>query len=301
MVYELNSFFHLGLAVNIDLSHSAVEPGSVRKPDILMIGSSHIFREGELLANRGYSVVLCGKPGWRANKWTAGEMESKVVQALEGITSDDVIIIQMLDNTIYMSRTEEGGDLPIRQYGDGSYHVDGEVILAGKERQHLLFKGILPILKHLANRKCVFVTAMPRYICAGCCEDPEHVVNREDEDFEEDLRENLQECRGNFKDFLFCNGLRNFRVIDPSPVLQHMPLDEVEQNWDADPVHPTEAGYSRICDLLEGEIEKLVAGVSARKREGGQLRPQRAKRLRGGSSWMDKCCILKRGQNRHPA
>ncbi len=33
-----------------------------------MIWSSHIIREGDILADRGYKVTLVSKPSWRATK-----------------------------------------------------------------------------------------------------------------------------------------------------------------------------------------------------------------------------------------
>ncbi len=54
----------------------------------------------------------------------------------------DHMIIQCLDNTAYYSRTEEGGDILVRHYGE--FHVEGDLVLASKERrQYLMFECIL--------------------------------------------------------------------------------------------------------------------------------------------------------------
>jgi hypothetical protein len=72
--------------------------------------------------------------GWRPNKTAVEEMSAKVEEALQYMTPHDVIILHLFDNVAYMSRSEEGGDLPIRQYGNGEFHVEGDLVLASKDR-----------------------------------------------------------------------------------------------------------------------------------------------------------------------
>ncbi len=73
-------------------------------------------------------------PGWRANKDPVQQILPKVQEALKQLKESDVVIIQCLDNTAYYSRTEEGGDIPIRKY-DNKFHVEEDLVLGTKERQ----------------------------------------------------------------------------------------------------------------------------------------------------------------------
>ena len=75
-------------------------------------------------------------------------MTKLVEDAVAGITPDSakntVAIFQLLDNTVYMTRTEDGGPMPCRkEAGSNKYHVDGEVMLAPKE----LLKNSINITK----------------------------------------------------------------------------------------------------------------------------------------------------------
>jgi len=194
------------------------------------------------------------------------EMGRKLSESLEDMTSGDVVILQLLDNTCYMSRTEEGGDLPIRQFNNGEYHVDGEVILAGKDRQYLIFNTILPLLRLVEGRNVILVTPTIRYVKSTCCEDQEHATNWYEAGFEEKLRADLDVCRQNFKDFTFTAGIRGFRVCNPSPTLPGAAEDMEDLVWGEDPVHPLPEGYERITDLLEREIEARLARGEKRKR-----------------------------------
>ncbi len=54
-------------------------------------------------------------------------MADRVKEALVEMTEDDVIVVHCFDNVVFMSRSEEGGDLPIRRFPDGSYHIEGEL------------------------------------------------------------------------------------------------------------------------------------------------------------------------------
>jgi len=169
-----------------------------------MIAASHGVRESNILADRGYRVTICGNPGWRALKGTVRGMAEKVRESLVDMKPNDVIIVQCLDNSSYMSRTEEGGDLPIRQYGNGKYHVDRELVYAGKEKQLHIFKTILPILKLLEGRRVIFMVPLVRYINLACCDNSEHLTNSEEPGFEERLRSEIAASRVNYKDYLFC-------------------------------------------------------------------------------------------------
>jgi hypothetical protein len=145
--------------------------------------SSVEFNEGNNLADRGHEVIICGVRGWRPNKTAVEEMTVKVEEALKLLTPNDVIILHLFDNVAYMSRSEEGGDLPIRQYGNGEFHVEGDLVLAGKDRLNMFFRNALPLLKLLEGLRVVFLTPLPRYLLEGCCEVDDHAPNRFDDGF----------------------------------------------------------------------------------------------------------------------
>jgi hypothetical protein len=111
------------------------------------------------------------------------EMAARVEEALLELSPNDVIVLHLFDNVAYMARSEEGGDLPIRQFINGEYHVEGDLVLAGKDRLYMFFKNALPLLKLLEGRKVIFLIPLPRYIAVGCCEDDEHAPNRADPGF----------------------------------------------------------------------------------------------------------------------
>jgi hypothetical protein len=194
LIRELNAIYNLGLGVDPSMDRMTDEPVRNSKPRVLMIGASNVEREALILADRGYEVTVCNKPGWRATHGAATEMAEKVEEALQDIRPNDMVVVQALDNSLYMARTVEGGDLPIRRYPDGEFHVEGDLVLAGKDRQYMVFNIIQPVLRKLLGRNVVFITPGPRYL-DGCCDEPEHAPNRLEDVFEADLRKCLAECR----------------------------------------------------------------------------------------------------------
>jgi hypothetical protein len=92
------------------------------------------------MADRGHEVIICAASGWRPNKMAVEEMAVKVEEALRELTRNDVIVVHMYDNIAYMARSEEGGDLPFRQYVNGEFHVEGDLVIAGKDRLFMYFK-----------------------------------------------------------------------------------------------------------------------------------------------------------------
>jgi len=188
------------------------------------------------------------------------------------LTEDDVIVVHCFDNIAYMARSEEGGDLPIRRYPNGEFHVEGDLALAGKARLHMFFRNCLPFLRLLEGRIVVFLTPLARYLLSSCCDRADHAPNRQDEEFGEQLQKGLQDCRNFFKDFLFTSGLRGFSVVNPSLCV---PVEDErgEPLWGADPVHPKHEGYNRIVDFVCAEAERLAGKGSTKKRAAPQEGP----------------------------
>ncbi len=54
-----------------------------------------------------------------------------------------MVVVHLFDNVSYMARSEEGGDLLIRRYITGQFHVEGDLVLASKERLYMFFKDAL--------------------------------------------------------------------------------------------------------------------------------------------------------------
>jgi hypothetical protein len=291
LVRDLNANFDVGLCADpITVPDPELSGPDTRKPKFLFIGGSHSLREAQCLAAKSYDVVTCAVSGWRANKTACEEMAEKVQEALRGLCEDDVIVVHCTDNTAFTARTEEGGDLPIRNIA-GEYHVEGDLVVASKERLYMFFKNCLPFLTLLAGRLVLFLTPLPRYVYTCCCTNLEHAANRAEPGFEEDIKKALAECRDHYKNFLFTSGLRGFVIRNPGLCVPEMD-EEGMSLWTVDPVHPTKEGYSRIADMILSEADRMRGKAGSKKRQGSVLEAasKRPRQEVPRPNWVSETC-----------
>jgi hypothetical protein len=197
------------------------------------------------------------------------------------------VILFLLDNSVYYGRLEDGSNVAARKHSDGIYHIEGEVALCGRETLLHHFNTLKPVLDQIGRKRGILVAPMPRYIVAGCCSNPGHCSNRRNQDFEQQQQQHLEIVKKNLKDYLFYNGYRGVRVLDPCMDLRSLGLDDA---WEADPVHPSRLAYNKIA--------AACAKINDRMRS----QEQEAKRRResfgdGGSSLPD----ARRGRIDHEA
>jgi hypothetical protein len=84
--------------------------------------------------------------------------------AVVEMSNDDICLIHCFDNIAYMARSEEGGDLPICKFTTGEYHIEGDLVLASKERLYMYFKNCINILKLSEKLTVFFLSPLPCYL-----------------------------------------------------------------------------------------------------------------------------------------
>jgi hypothetical protein len=211
--------------------------------DYLVIGSSHAAHLSKLLTEQGYTTRLVSILNWRIYKGSASQLVKLAIEAIE-IQEPKTIIMQLLDNSCYFARCWDGSRLPPTKTMDGGYHMLGEVMLCTRDTQLEHFKALKPLFDLVGKRKGLLITPMPRYLVRGCCADPEHATNVKDPQYKNKMMADFEEMRGNFKKFLFHDGYRNMKMLDPNVDLRGLAEDEV---WGEDPVHPLAAAYKKIA------------------------------------------------------
>jgi hypothetical protein len=95
---------------------------------------------------------------------------------------------------------------------------------------------------------------MPRYTVAGCCSNTGHCSNRRYQDFEQ--QQYLDIVKKNLKDYLFYDGYRNIRVLDPCMDLRS--LGRLE--------HPTPLAYSKIAAATTKINDRMLSQEQDSKR-----------------------------------
>jgi hypothetical protein len=124
------------------------------------------------------------------------------------------------------------------------------------------------LLELVEKKTCLIVTPMPHYITRGCCNDKSHVTNREEPIYKNIILASLEDLRKNLKDFLYLNGKRYVKIVDPTYDMRSMADSEI---WGVeDPIHPKPEVYNKLVEwvikLRQMVLDKKEAASSAHKR-----------------------------------
>jgi hypothetical protein len=209
----------------------------------LVVGSSHASKIAAALKDRGQQTELIFESNWRAMKTKVEALAASVEKAMEN-KQVDCVVFALADNNIYQAMYN-GETSPALKDSEGNYHVCGDLVLSSKSAQHSFFNSLKPVFDKVRGKHVLFMTPLPRYIVSGCCNDAEHMANRSQLGFEQQLLKDLTDTAENFKNFMFTSGYKNVKVLDPCISIRNMQEEEL---WETDPVHPKTAAYHRIAD-----------------------------------------------------
>ena len=222
----------LDLCPNLDRDVEQQVSGGRR---FVIVGASHADQTGDALIRRGGATVKkVIMPAWRAIRDKIPPMVAWIETVMADEPEDSLVFFQLLDSSMYLARTDEGGLAPAKPCSDGIYHVEGKSTLAPKEFQYGIFQMIKPILEAAGPKPIVIISPLLRFLLKGCCDSASHIPNLSSPDYRRNLEDSIFECRKNLKDFSFRLGLHNVRILGPWNAVR--PL--VDNIWNADPVHP---------------------------------------------------------------
>jgi hypothetical protein len=86
---------------------------------------------------------------------------------------------------------------------------------------------------------------IPRYLEEGCCDDRDHVSNREKPDFKKKMEEAVFNARLNIKNFAYRHGLRGCVTLSSWGKIHHVP------NFWRGPIDLCEEGYKKLAEAVD--------------------------------------------------
>ena len=111
---------------------------------------------------------LCDR-GWKLSE-TAVEKKVKELEEVvaEGDESHTTVIYHLFDNLTYSCQRE--GERPTRPVkgADGRYHVEGKLVIAGKEEMRRLVSLALPLFRAGGPCRKIIISQASRYKHGGC-------------------------------------------------------------------------------------------------------------------------------------
>ena len=143
----------LDLCPNLDREVVQQVPGGRR---FVIVGASHADRTGDTLIRRGGATVKkVIMLAWRPIRDKIPPLVAWMETAMADEPEDSLVTFQLLDSSMYLARTEEGGLAPAKHGTDGIYHMEGESTLAPQRIpvRHLPDDQIIH-QAHFGGRRC---------------------------------------------------------------------------------------------------------------------------------------------------
>jgi hypothetical protein len=232
----------------------------------------------------------------------------------------EAVVFQLMDDTIFISLTEEGEKIPPRKEGE-IVHIEGDLSIIDNAVLSKLLKLCKPLLTATVGIKTMWVGPLPRYVTGGCCLDAGNVANRQQRGHLDSpgagnvanrqqrghldspgagnvanrqqrghldsLLSNLEEVHKCIRDFLFVEGLRHARVMNLWVGLRGSSPSNI---WGKDPVYIKKEMMPRLAEGVKITLNK----ISLKRRSDGNEpetkrgRSQAASSRGGGSSTGDR-------------
>jgi hypothetical protein len=207
------------------------------------------------------------------------------------------VVLQLFDNSVYLVSKPGGEKLLPRKDRSGTFHIEGNLMVADKPAVKNLALQLTPLLKVLGESRKIFLTPLARYWVGPCCTNPVHHTNYRSPGYLPALGDAVHALRDSIRDSLFTRRTQNFRVLCPNKMIgvgqrSQAPSDEEAARtaamWGSNPVHPSAAAYRCMAEHLE----KDVLNIEARYTNPGKQQTLKKPRIDlslGRADWVMGC------------
>jgi hypothetical protein len=295
-ITEINTKFSKNLDPTPSLNRAAKEcvtsaQGGISnaKRSFIVVGASHAARLAEALRQQGHTVAVVSTPSWRPTATWIETAAKELTGLCANASPDTLILFQFLDCAAYYAKTEEGDLLPSRRVvGTNNYHLDGDLVVAPAETFLASLKTSLPLLRAGVGKQKVLLSPLPRYWAKGCCDDEEHIRNRCEPTYEDDIFEGLDRLRRQCKNFAHMNKIGSCNVVSTAQLMcghlgsRSTPSETrstLKAKWGQDAVHGADCCYTDLAANIvkfreekESEVEDSTASTAGIQR--GIKRPR---------------------------
>jgi hypothetical protein len=214
-----------------------------RSVDYLIVGSSNAARLTRAINQTGYTVCKIINMNWRITRESCESMANTITETIDQ-EDPAAVVLFMMDGSVFYTRGQDGSRTLPRRGEDGKFHIKGDLTVCSQEIQAEHLNTMKPILDAVGRRPCIVISPMPRYVVEGCCQDPEHVKNRGERYFRDNMQRQLDGVARSIKNFLFKTHRRNMRVLESSYNIRNLPNVDI---WFTDPVHPIDSVYNNLA------------------------------------------------------
>jgi hypothetical protein len=171
-----------------------------KKSEFLLMDLCNSKEEAAVLINRGRIVCTIFSKDWRINRTSVASMANTIRKQIED-EDPATVILQLLDNSVYYCRQEDGSRVIPKKGADDIYHIEGELLVFSRDVQAEQFNLLRPIFEAVESRRVIWVVPTPRYITSSCCDNNQHMLNKQDQYLRENIAIQLDSLKKNMRDF----------------------------------------------------------------------------------------------------
>jgi hypothetical protein len=223
-----------------------------KKSDYLMVGCCNSKVISETLRSRGIVTCAVNSKDWRINRTSVNSMANAIRKQIED-EDPAVVYLELLDNSVYHCKQEDGSRVAPKKGNDDIYHIEGELIVCARDVQTEQFSLLMPIFDAVEDRKVIWSVPTPRYITGSCCDDPSHLTNKDDQYLRENLAIHLDALKKNMRDFTYYNS-KKMKVFDPNQEIKGMGKDEI---WNESATMMSREAATKVVDGLVRLVESM--------------------------------------------
>ena len=212
-------------------------------------------------------VLSCwGQNGHQLPRWASDNSNTKLVAeaiAAAKLGKDDTLVVDVFSNSAFMGCDESGLPQRPEKGADDRYHILGTMEVATQNYLRKNLTACSPALDAANDARIIFTLLIPRYVTLQCCEDPSHIDNRGEADFETIVASASRAVRTLLEGEL---ARRKWRASIFDPMTSFDEEEKLSNTCSSsaglciwgpqDGVHLTEAAYKDILDSLRGHVSE---------------------------------------------
>jgi hypothetical protein len=233
--------------------HCALREGRVDKA--LFIGGSNASKLASATAMLGVDTSKIARGGWKVTTSSVDLLLHDLEEQLTGMPPDTPIILYCLDNSAFMSVSNDDSMAPLAKAtgGEGGYHATGELIVAPNRALVNPIGNFKRVVEACGDHPVFVISPHFRFVRGPCCYAAGHMTNFGDPGF---IREMVKDLSRVFQ--LLKRSLPNVKVIEGMELIcgKKYNLEKATAAatscWTADVIHPTSHTYAKMAlHLLE--------------------------------------------------
>ncbi len=216
---------------------------------------------------------MLGGGGWKVTSSSVDLLLHDLEEQLTGMPPDTPIILYCLDNSAFMSVSNDGSMAPLAKAtgGEGGYHATGEFIVAPDRALVNPIGNLKRVIEACGDHPVFVISPHFRFVRGPCCYAVGHMTNFGDPGFISEMVKDLSRVF-----LLLKRSLPNVKVIEGMELIcgKKYNLEKATAAstscWTADVIHPTSHTYAKMAlHLLEAIAPQDMTRPSGSAQAGG--------------------------------